>query len=214
MIVRIDHAARQPQGPIQRRASGIARALMWGAYLNLLWLAASAPLVTAPAAGVALIRSVRAWRDHGEQPTAAAFLRSVRECLWRSLRLAIPAVALTAWLAVDVFAVGHMGAQRRAVLTLLLAVCTATAMILSAAWWQLATTDRATLRQTLRAGVRHTARAPHRALVAAALVVAGGFAVEAAPPLILVIPVLITAGVDELFTRRLRPGSRLRTHER
>lgn len=70
-------------------------------YLNLLWLLACIPVVTAPAATAALFAVVREWTKGRQPPIAPSFLRFMRENARRSLAVAAVGIVVGAILAAD-----------------------------------------------------------------------------------------------------------------
>jgi uncharacterized membrane protein YesL len=82
-------------------------------YLNLLWLAASLPVVTIAPSTAAMFGVVRGWTRGKDVPTTGEFFSLFRENLGRSLAVGLVWAVLGAVLAVDFLLVGQMESFRR-----------------------------------------------------------------------------------------------------
>lgn len=199
----ISHRRASDASQLQSRFSRIAQAALRGVYLNLLWLVGSLLIVTAPASAVALLRSVHAWRVEGEEPSARAFLRTLRSRLLTSLLVAAGCLVIAAWLWLDI-TIAAAGNVSRIVLVLLLGIGIGGGMIAIASWWQLAIQSGSALKTAVSRGAKRAIRTPIRGL--AALIVTGaGVAVAIHFPVsLMILPAIVAAIVDRLFWRSAR----------
>lgn len=170
------------------RAADLALTATQVVYLALLWLIASLPLVTAPAAAVALLDQLRAWRVRGDSPSGRGFLRRMRVDPVRRTLAMLAVIALHALALVDLYAIGRMGPQRPVVLVIWLAVALC-AVLLTAFVPGLLARGVAGV-TAARSSARLALARPQLAVLAVATV---GLAMVLAPLLPLLIPLVVVA---------------------
>ncbi|MBF8186146.1 YesL family protein [Nonomuraea sp. K274] len=169
----------------------LIRVVVVAVYLNLLWLAACLPLVTAPAATAALVTSVRDWTTRDAEPGARSYLTHV----WAHRRTATGVgliLALAAALAAtDLLVIGLMdGVQRRAFLVAWLAVV-ACGFVAAVFALPVAALERAGVRHSLRTSARLAFAAPARALTMAGTLLLAAAMVSVTRAALLVVPVAV-----------------------
>lgn len=183
-----------------RRLPWTVQTAFSGLYVNLLWMVASLPVVTLPAATGALVKSVHDWRDDGHRPTALSFLRSMRAVGWPSSVLGLAVGGVLALAGANALIAVHFGSGRRVFLALMLAVLL-NALVLSVfslsglaagqvgAWGSVTSSARLAVSSPLLAG-------------AAGLALSIGVVLVAIYPVaLLFVPVMVT-GVIEAMRRR------------
>jgi len=168
--------------------------------LNALWLLGCLPVLTAPAATVAVAAAVHRWRAAGDPPSARQFVRDVRSCCWPALVIGVLFSAGVVFFAVDLIIIGQMGAERRVVLVLwfaavaVVALASVSALPLAAA--DLASGRRLSMlilaRQTAAEAFAH----PGRAVTSVGVVTAIAFVVSFSPICLLVAGVSVAALLD------------------
>ncbi|SED50097.1 DUF624 domain-containing protein [Ruania alba] len=159
-----------PHGSI-RRLSVLALGATWLVYLALLWVLACIPVVTAPAATVALVERVRAWDTDGDVPSCRRFLASMgRHGVARSATV-VGVLVVYAVLAADLHALGLMEQGRRAAVLIWFAV-SITAALLTAFVLPTLANSVVGLAALKRSALLAIARAPLAAAVVAATGVA------------------------------------------
>lgn len=179
---------------------GVTRVAVTAVYLDMLWLLACLPVVTAPAATVSLLSAVRGWTVDAETPTAGAFFRELRRNFVSGLALAGVQVGVVAFLLLDLYAIGLMGPQRRFWLIAWLTVTVVFALVQvfglpASAARKMGAWD------AVLAAARTAVRHPLSAALAVCLVAVAAIASAAMPALLVVTAVTVAGGLDLLWRR-------------
>lgn len=181
------------------RFPGLVQTVFGALYLNVLWIVAALPLVTAPAATGALLATMHRWQECGELPSARSFAHRFRTLFWRSQAMGLAVVAIVALAWVNVAIAGQFGAERRIFLVLMLAVLLNAAVLTIFGLPNLAVYDE-TVSAAMRRSVRMAAGYPAAAVGAGAIVFAVAV-VSTMYPIALLAAAVTTAGAVELFRR-------------
>lgn len=176
-------------------------------YLGVLWLVACLPLVTIPAATVALVARMRAWRLSGQEPSARDMAREMRTAFARRTLAMLLVAAILAVLAVDLRAIGLAPAGvRPAALTAWFAVSIAVAMLTVHVPAVLAADDvgcAAAIRRSARAAVLR----PSAALAAVAALAAAAVVLVSAPVSAPLLAVAVAWVLDRAAMRAPLPSN-------
>lgn len=185
---------------VEKAVGSIVRVAVTAVYLELVWLLACLPVVTAPAATVSLLRVVAVWMRTGERPTARGLARVARAQLGPATVLGGGLLLVAVVLAGDLYAIGRMGADRRIWLVAWLFVAVVAAVLLlfvPAALADGVTSVRGALSTAARVALAH----PLRAAAGVACVVVATALTVALPVLGLVTGVATAAAVESLWRR-------------
>jgi uncharacterized membrane protein YesL len=187
-----------------RRASDSAYAVLDAAtaqiVLSLLWLVASVPLLTAPAATVALFTIVGRRKDGVEEPLLRAYLDALRYELRHSSLPGVGWAVVGLVLAGDLVIAGQMDEGRRVTLVLLGSLIVLYLWV-SALALPIYARARMRWRDACRGAVTLAAARPFPAAVPVLLVAAAPLVVWILPLLIMIVPAVLAWWTIELVDR-------------
>lgn len=184
----------------ERTVGSVVRVAVTAVYLDLVWLLACLPILTAPAATVGLLQVVGEWRRSGERPTARALVRASRAHLAPASALGGLFLAVGLVLTADLYAIGRMGEERRIWVVAWLAVVVVASMLLLFA--PAAVAEGGTgIRPALSTAMRATAGHPWCAAAGVVCVAVAVAVTVLFPVLGLVTGVATAAAVESLWQR-------------
>jgi uncharacterized membrane protein YesL len=165
--------------------------------LSLLWLVASVGVITIPAATVALITVIRRRRAGDDPPPVREFGRVFLRELRRSLLAGLVWAVVGAVLVIDLLVAGQMNDGRRIVLVLL------GSLLLIYLWASVNVVPAYARigggwRPALRAAIVATVARPLPAVLSILLLAAAVLAVWILPPLIMIIPAVLSRMIIDL----------------